>query len=134
MRRFLQGESPLNRADDPFTASIITNLDEFFSGERRIFTLDIAPDGTEFQKSVWRALSEVPYGDTISYKELAAAIGYDSGVRAVANAVAANPLSIIVPCHRIIGSDGTLTGYAGGLSAKRQLLLLEHHFVDFKGI
>lgn len=100
-------------------------LDEYFSGERHEFELPLLTAGTEFQQTVWKAISKVPYGTTTSYKDIAAAIGRPSSVRAVANAVGANSLSIIIPCHRIVGSDGSLTGYAGGTEAKRHLLALE---------
>lgn len=81
--------------------------------------------GTDLQKIVWESLMDIPYGETVSYRALAAAIGRPTAVRAVANAIGANALSIIVPCHRVMGADGSLTGYAGGLDAKRQLLDLE---------
>lgn len=100
-------------------------LREYFAGERRAFDLPLDAAGTDFQRSVWRALCAIPYGETRSYRELAEAIGNPSAVRAVARANGANPLSIVVPCHRVIGADGTLTGYAGGLEMKARLLALE---------
>lgn len=100
-------------------------LDEYFAGRLRKFDLPLAPYGTEFQRRVWVALPSVAYGETASYKAIAEAIGCPLGVRAVATAIAANPLSILLPCHRIIGSDNSLTGYAGGLKAKEYLLHLE---------
>lgn len=100
-------------------------LDEYFAGERREFDVPLMFAGTEFQKAVWNALSRIPYGRTETYGELARRIGRPAAVRAIANAVGSNALSILVPCHRVIGADGTLTGYAGGLCAKRHLLALE---------
>ena len=100
-------------------------LDEYFAGERREFDIPLDFAGTEFQRKVWKALMEIPYGTTVSYGELARRIGRPSSVRAVANAVGANAISIFVPCHRVIGSNGSLTGYDGGLAAKSFLLALE---------
>ncbi len=100
-------------------------LDEYFSGERSEFDIELLMAGTDFQLKVWEALKQIPYGTTHSYGLLSRAIGRPTSIRAVANAVGANPLSIFVPCHRIIGADGSLTGYAGGLEAKRTLLALE---------
>ncbi|WP_375748172.1 methylated-DNA--[protein]-cysteine S-methyltransferase [Vibrio sp. HN007] len=103
----------------------ITQLEEYFHSKRRNFNLPLLLVGTEFQKQVWKQLVEVEFGDTATYMELAVGIGNKDAVRAVANANGANAISIIVPCHRIIGSDGKLVGYAGGLEAKRKLLMLE---------
>ena len=100
-------------------------LDEYFCRERKSFDIPLLFVGTEFQKSVWRQLLEIPYGQTISYGEMAARLGMPKAVRAVANANGANAISIIAPCHRVIGSDGTLIGYGGGLDAKKYLLSLE---------
>ncbi|HET7504220.1 MAG TPA: methylated-DNA--[protein]-cysteine S-methyltransferase [Kofleriaceae bacterium] len=97
-------------------------LAEYFAGRRRAFALDLALHGTGFQRSVWDALRTIPYGETRSYAELARAIGRPAAPRAVGAANGANPISIIVPCHRLIGADGSLTGYGGGLAAKRWLL------------
>ena len=102
-------------------------LEEFFAGERREFSLALAPAGTAFQLAVWQALRAIPYGTTITYGELARRIGNPRAVRAVGLANGRNPLSVIVPCHRVIGADGTLTGYSGGLERKRILLALERH-------
>ena len=104
----------------------VTQLDEYFAGERREFDVPLMFAGTEFQKAVWNALSRIPYGRTETYGELARRIGRPAAVRAIANAVGSNALSILVPCHRVIGVDGALTGYAGGLPAKRHLLNLEN--------
>ena len=100
-------------------------LEEYFAAERREFSLALAPAGTPFQLRVWEALRAIPYGATISYRELARRIGNPRAVRAVGLANGRNPLSIIVPCHRVIGANGTLTGYGGGLERKRFLLALE---------
>ncbi len=100
-------------------------LGEYFRGERRTFDLPLAPRGTAFQLATWRALSTIPYGETISYEELARRVGRPAASRAVGAANGANPLPIVVPCHRVIGKDGSLTGFGGGLDTKRALLELE---------
>ena len=110
----------------------VRELDEYFRGERREFDIPLLLAGSDFQKRVWQQLPRIPYGQTVSYGELAAAIGSPKSVRAVANANGANAISIILPCHRIIGSDGSLTGYGGGLRAKQYLLDLE--FTEFTRI
>jgi methylated-DNA-[protein]-cysteine S-methyltransferase len=104
---------------------VTTQLTEYFEGRRRAFELPLAPEGTPFQRRVWNALLEIPYGETISYGELAARIGDRSASRAVGLANGSNPLPIVIPCHRVIGSNGKLIGYGGGLPVKRQLLALE---------
>ncbi|MDE6653701.1 MAG: methylated-DNA--[protein]-cysteine S-methyltransferase [Muribaculaceae bacterium] len=109
----------------PVIEHAISELEEYFAGKRREFDITLRLCGTEFQTRVWRALTCIPYGTTTTYAALAASIGRSGSSRAVANAVGANPVSIILPCHRVIGSDGSLTGYAGGLPAKRLLLSLE---------
>lgn len=109
----------------PVLARARAQLAEYFSGKRTRFELPLRPQGTAFQQSVWRALLKVPFGKTSTYGALAAAIGRPSAARAVGAAVGANPLAVVVPCHRIIGADGTLTGYAGGLARKTKLLALE---------
>lgn len=100
-------------------------LDEYFKGQRSEFSVPVKFAGTRFQKMVWSELLKIPYGTTVSYAEVAWRINNPNGVRAVASAIARNPISIIVPCHRVIGSNGKLTGYAGGLAAKQHLLALE---------
>src|SRR3954470_22988413 len=112
------------RTDRGFEAAI-EQLDAYFAGSRRDFTLDTAPVGDEFQRRVWALLAEIPYGETRTYGELAAELGDPFAARSVGAAVGSNPLSIVVPCHRVVGKDGTLTGYAGGLARKRFLLDLE---------
>lgn len=110
----------------PLLEATIKQMDEYFSGERTKYDIPIKLVGTKFQKSVWRALQEIPFGKTLSYLELSEKLGNKLAIRAVASANGANAISIIVPCHRIIGADGNLTGYAGGLSAKKKLLELEN--------
>ena len=112
------------RDDGPLRAAR-RELEEYFAGERREFSVALAPVGTPFQQQVWQALRAIPYGETISYGELARRIGNPRAVRAVGLANGRNPISVIVPCHRVIGADGTLTGYGGGLERKRFLLALE---------
>ena len=112
------------RAREPF-AALREQLQQYFAGERTDFDLPLAPVGTPFQEEVWRALREIPYGETASYGELAARIGRPSAARAVGMANGSNPISIVLPCHRVIGASGNLTGYAGGVERKRFLLDLE---------
>ena len=100
-------------------------LDEYFAGKRKDFDVPTRLNGTEFQKQVWLALRDIPYGKTASYKDIAAAVGCPKGYRAVGMANNRNPISIIYPCHRVVGSDGSLTGYGGGLDVKAKLLELE---------
>jgi len=97
-------------------------LNEYFEGTRKQFNLNLNPKGTDFQQKVWKALEQIPHGKTLSYLELSKQLGDVKAIRAVANANGKNPLWIIVPCHRVIGSDGSLTGYAGGLHRKQWLL------------
>ena len=113
------------REDASAFADVCRQLGAYLGGEQRSFELSLDPLGTEFQRRVWRALAAIPYGTTTTYAEIARRIGNPSAVRAVGAANGKNPLSIVVPCHRVIGADGTLTGYAGGLAAKRRLLELE---------
>lgn len=102
-------------------------LKEYFAGERKEFTVPVRLMGTEFQKKVWAALAEIPYGETATYGEIAARIGKPKACRAVGTANHHNPVPIIVPCHRVIGAGGSLTGYGGGLEVKAYLLTLERH-------
>ena len=104
---------------------VAEQLDSYFAGHLRGFDLPLHPEGTAFQRKVWAALAEIPYGETISYLELARRMGNPSSVRAVGLANGRNPLPIVVPCHRVVGSNGALVGYAGGLPIKRALLTLE---------
>jgi methylated-DNA-[protein]-cysteine S-methyltransferase len=113
------------REDQHFFSEPIRQLDLYFQGRLKQFTLKLAPQGTPFQLDVLRALQEVPYGETISYGELAKRIGRPNASRAVGGANARNPLPIVIPCHRVIGSDGNLVGFGGGLDIKKKLLDLE---------
>lgn len=108
-----------------FSRKIITQLDEYFCGKRKEFDIDIELEGTDFQKKVWKALQTIPYGQTRTYKEIAIQVGNEKASRAVGMANNKNSISIIVPCHRVIGSNGKLVGYAGGLDMKSYLLELE---------
>ncbi|CAL9643354.1 Methylated-DNA--protein-cysteine methyltransferase [Actinosynnema sp. ALI-1.44] len=108
----------------PF-ADVVVQLEEYFAGTRTTFELELDLLGTPFQRTVWRALCSIPYGETVSYGELAAAVGRPTAARAVGMANGRNPVGIIVPCHRVVGSTGDLTGYGGGIDRKRQLLAFE---------
>ena len=110
---------------DPLLAQAAAELGEYFAGERRAFTVPLAPAGTPFQLSVWEQLRLIPYGTTVSYGELARRLGSPDAARAVGLANGRNPIAIVVPCHRVIGADGSLTGFGGGMAAKRTLLDLE---------
>lgn len=111
------------------TSSVIdlalVQLSEYFDQRRQVFTLPLRLIGSEFQMRVWRALTKIPYGKTISYGEIAREVNSPKAVRAVGGAVGANPFSIIIPCHRVVGANGSITGYGGGYAAKRHLLALE---------
>ncbi|HEX9518162.1 MAG TPA: methylated-DNA--[protein]-cysteine S-methyltransferase [Streptosporangiaceae bacterium] len=109
----------------PVLAAAASQLDAYFRGELTSFDLPLALDGTQFQRCVWAALQSIPYGQTISYGDLARRIGQPSASRAVGLANGRNPVAIVVPCHRVIGADGSLTGYGGGMDRKRFLLALE---------
>jgi methylated-DNA-[protein]-cysteine S-methyltransferase len=106
-------------------SGVYAQLLEYFAGKRQIFDIPLALRGTEFQLAVWNELLRIPYGDTITYAELAQRIGRPSAIRAVGAANGANPIPVIVPCHRVIGSNGTLTGYGGGIQRKQWLLAHE---------
>lgn len=120
----LAGET-VDGPEHPILSKAVRELGEYFAGKRRTFDIPLDPVGTEFQKRAWRELRKVPYGETRTYGEQAKAIGKPTASRAVGAANGRNPLSIFVPCHRIIGANGALTGFAGGLQAKRLLLDLE---------
>ena len=111
--------------DDAAFAEVARQLDEYFDGRRRSFDVALAPAGTPFQLGVWDELRGIPYGETTTYGELARRVGRPAAARAVGAAVGRNPISIIVPCHRAVGSDGSLTGFAGGLDRTRTLLARE---------
>lgn len=118
----------LDTSEEPTTVmpeileDAVYQLKEYFEGQRQVFDLSLNPEGTDFQKRVWKALLNIPFGKTTSYLELSKTLGDVKAIRAVAAANGKNPLWIVVPCHRVIGSDGSLTGYAGGLHRKKWLL------------
>lgn len=122
-------ERYLNASFKTETSSVLEEakrqLDEYFAGNRKAFTIPLLLVGTDFQQQVWNELLNIPYGATTSYKEIAQSIGKPKAVRAVAGAIGANGISILIPCHRVVGSDNSLTGYAGGLEAKKMLLQIE---------
>ena len=111
--------------DDPVLAECARQLGEYFEGKRREFDLPLAAAGSDFQRRVWREIARIPFGETISYAELARRAGAAGSARAAGSATGHNPLSVVVPCHRVVGSDGSLTGYAGGLERKTRLLEIE---------
>lgn len=125
---WMEGDQVTNTGPTPTApplAEAISQLEEYFEGRRTHFDLPLAPQGTAFQHTVWEALLGIPYGDTISYGELAARVGQPRAARAVGMANGRNPISIIIPCHRVIGASGKLTGYGGGLPRKEALLAFE---------
>lgn len=119
---------PAEWREDPAHAPLAEcarQLTEYFAGQRDCFDLPLAPDGTEFQRRVWGEIARIPFGATLTYAELAARAGAPGAARAAGAATGRNPLSIVVPCHRVVGTDGSLTGYAGGLERKTRLLEIE---------
>ncbi len=125
-----KGEDPVKigwkeDASHPILALVAQQLDSYFAGDLKEFSVPLAGVGTEFQQQVWQALRQIPYGSTLSYGELAKKLGNPDATRAVGLANGKNPISIIVPCHRVIGADGSLTGFGGGVGRKRYLLDLE---------
>lgn len=120
------------RFDEPFRG-VKKQLEEYFAGERHQFDLDLAPDATPFQAQVLEALQHIPYGETRSYQDVAVAVGNPKAVRAVGGANGNNPIPIVIPCHRVVGSDGSLTGFGGGLDSKRFLLDLERRYSGLFG-
>ena len=125
LTRVAFGASTVFRSDEPPFPAVEAQLNAYFAGELERFELPLAPGGTPFQRSVWDALTEIPYGSTTTYSKLAATIGRPSACRAVGAANGRNPLPVIVPCHRVVGAAGGLTGYGGGLERKQVLLALE---------
>ena len=122
---YFPGTPPALEAEDgttPVLAETVAQLEAYFAGTRTTFSLPLDLRGTEFQRAAWRALAAIPYGETVSYAEQAHRIGRPDAVRAVGAANGSNPLPIVLPCHRVIGSDGSLTGFGGGLDVKRALL------------
>ncbi|MGV9296697.1 methylated-DNA--[protein]-cysteine S-methyltransferase [Amycolatopsis sp. NPDC003676] len=120
------------RADDTF-ATVTQQLDEYFAGRRQTFDLELDLRGSDFERRVWQLLTRIPYGETRTYRDLAVELGEPGAAQAVGNANGWNPLSIVVPCHRVVGSSGGLTGYAGGVARKRFLLQLEEPPADDAG-
>ena len=120
-----RGPSWERRRNLPILLHAGAELNEYFAGARTEFTLPLAPHGTPFQRDVWRAIAAIPYGETAAYRDLASRIGRPASIRAAGAATGRNPLSIVVPCHRVVGSAGSLTGYAGGIERKSRLLALE---------
>ncbi|MGB5819964.1 MAG: methylated-DNA--[protein]-cysteine S-methyltransferase [Saonia sp.] len=118
----LNADNPISTIIPEVLEDAVYQLQEYFEGQRQGFSLVINPQGTDFQKKVWTALQDIPYGKTVSYLELSKKLGDVKAIRAVAAANGKNPLWIVVPCHRVIGSDGSLVGYAGGLGRKKWLL------------
>jgi methylated-DNA-[protein]-cysteine S-methyltransferase len=130
-RRLCAGlNSAMLEGDSELLQACAEQLDQYLGGERQAFDLPLLTVGSDFQKRVWQALMQVPYGETASYADLAHKIGQPNAVRAVASANGANAISVIIPCHRIIGSDGALVGYGGGLAAKKRLLALEGSWAE----
>jgi len=128
---FISGKHPVPiqgdwRRDTAHFKTVKTQLAAYFAGGHKAFEVDLFPQGTPFQRKVWSALSEIPYGKVVSYECIARRIGRPDAVRAVGAANGRNPISIIIPCHRVIGKNGTLTGYGGGLDVKRRLIRLEN--------
>jgi methylated-DNA-[protein]-cysteine S-methyltransferase len=119
-------ETRASPPDNPHLRSALTQLSEYFAGERPTFDLVLTPTGTPFQLAAWQVLQTIPFGETMTYGEQAVAMGRPRAVRAVGGANGRNPLAIVVPCHRVIGAGGQLTGYASGLERKRWLLDFEH--------
>lgn len=120
----IEPQSAWRRAEEPFRKAV-SQLEAYFAGRLRHFDLVLAPSGTPFQLEVWSLLRTIPYGETVSYGELARRLGKSAASRAVGAANGRNPIPIVIPCHRVIGSDGSLTGFGGGLETKRRLLALE---------
>lgn len=124
-----QSHTDFKQNRTPLLQAACKQLDEYFEGRRKIFDLALKPQGTVFQRSAWEALLRIPYGETRSYLQQAQSLKNPRAIRAVGQANSRNPIAIIIPCHRVIGKNGTLTGYAGGLDRKTQLLELEQRFM-----
>ncbi|MRX64219.1 methylated-DNA--[protein]-cysteine S-methyltransferase [Maribacter luteus] len=121
----IDGDIPPSDVIPEVLDDAVYQLQEYFEGKRQAFSLTLNPEGTDFQKKVWDALLQIPFGKTISYLQLSKTLGDPKAIRAVASANGKNPLWIVIPCHRVIGSDGSLTGYAGGIHRKKWLLAHE---------
>lgn len=124
-------KAPLVPGDNPHFDTLRKQLHEYFKGERRVFDIPLDLVGTEFQKKVWLSLLQIPYGSTTTYGKQAELLGMPSSVRAVANANGKNKISILLPCHRVIGANGSLTGYGGGIERKKKLLAFEKGLSSF---
>ena len=122
---FMEGDVVASEVIPEVLLDAVTQLKEYFSKERTRFELSLQPNGTQFQKKVWKQLETIPFGKTVSYQNMANALGDPKVIRAAASANGKNPIAIIIPCHRVIGSDGSLTGYASGLHRKKWLLAHE---------
>ena len=122
---------PLTEADEPVLTALAAQLGEYLEGTRREFDVPVDPRGGEYHQRVWERLARIPYGETVTYGQLAAELG--GAAQAIGRAVGANPISILVPCHRVVGADGSLTGYAGGIERKRALLALEEPAAEERG-
>ena len=132
--REISSDININEEETPILKKASHELKEYFEGKRKIFDLPLNQSGTEFQKKVWKALEEIPYGEISTYKDIAINIGNIKASRAVGMANNKNPIPIFIPCHRVIGSNGKLVGYAGGLNTKEKLLKLEEIKINDKGI
>ena len=137
--RFATGAPPAEpdsswQRDEGALRTVVEQLEAYFAGELRDFDLELAPQGTAFQRQVWGALADIPYGETVSYGTIASRIGRPTAFRAVGAANGSNPLPIVLPCHRVIGSNGSLTGYGGGLQIKETLLALEQQNGEQAGL
>lgn len=132
LKRALKSDLSLPR-DDKAVAPVVREIKEYAAGKRKDFTVELAPEGTPFQLSVWDALLKIPYGETTSYGAIANQLGFPNRARAVGTANGSNPIALIIPCHRVIGSDGSLTGYGGVLPLKRALLAFEAEHAERPG-
>lgn len=122
--------SAFGERDEAALGDVVAQLGEYFDGRRTTFDVEMSPEGTDFDRSIWQLVSEIPYGDTRSYGQLAARLGDPAPAQAVGAAIGRNPVCVVVPCHRVIGADGRLVGYAGGLGRKRDLLHREFRATD----
>ena len=132
-RIFLPGEIPQQREvaqETPLHRKAIEQIREYLAGKRQVFDLPLAAKGTQFQEKVWQALQQIPYGQKTSYQEIACMIGNPKACRAVGSANRSNPIPLIIPCHRVIGKDGSLTGFGGGLPLKEWLINMEENHVE----
>ena len=123
--QFAPHVAPQGQRDDEVLAGVVAQLAEYFAGARTSFDIALAPSGTPFQRGVWSAIAAIPYGETVSYGSIAAELGHPGAARAVGMATGRNPIVIVIPCHRVVGADGSLTGFGGGLDRKTLLLDLE---------